>query len=70
MDFAFSLGETRIRFTVNLFGGRTFRETTRERTAILDGTFQDWAFPHENIKKSYRFVLNSGIVQGVLFGLR
>ena len=67
---AFSPGETRIRLTLNLSGGRTFRETTREGAAILEGTFQDWAFPHENIRKSYRFFLNSGIIQGVLFGFR
>ena len=66
----FSRGETRIRLTLNLSGGRTFRETTREGAAILEGTVQDWAFPHENITKSYRFVVNSGIIQGVLFGLR
>ena len=66
----FSRGETRIRLTLNLSGGRTFSETTREGAAILEGTFQDWAFPHENIKKSYRFVVNSGIIQGVFFGLR
>ena len=67
---AFSRGETRIRLTLNLSGGRTFSETTREGVAILEGTFQAWAFPHENIKKSYRFVVNSGIIQGVLFGFR
>ena len=67
---AFSRGETRIRLTLNLSGGRTFSETTREEVAILEGTFQDWAFPHENIQKSYRFVVNSGIIQGVFFGLR
>ena len=66
----FSRGETRIPLTLNLSGGRTFRETTRERVAILEGTFQDWAFPHENIQKSYRFVVNSGIIQGMLFGFR
>ena len=66
----FSRGETRIRLTLNLSGSRTFRETTREGAAILEGTVQDWAFPHENIQKSYRFVVNSGIIQGVLFGLR
>ena len=66
----FSRGETRIRLTLNLSGSRTFRETTREGAAILEGTVQDWAFPHENIQKSYRFVVNSGIIQGVFFGLR
>ena len=67
---AFSRGETRIRLTLNLSGSRAFSETTRERAAILEGTFQDWAFPHENIKTSYRFVINSGIIKGVLFGFR
>ena len=66
----FSRGETRIRLTLNLPGSRTFSETTREGVAILEGTFQDWAFPHGNIQKSYRFVVNSGIIQGVLFGFR
>ena len=55
---------------LNLSGSRAFRETTREGVAILEGTFQDWAVPHENITKSYRFVVNSGITQGVLFGFR
>ena len=45
----FSRGETRNRLTLNLSGSRTFRETTREGAAILEGTVQDWAFPHENI---------------------
>ena len=69
-NFVFSRGETRIPLTLNLSGGRTFSETTREGVAILEGTFQDWAFPHENIEKSYHFVVNSGIIQGVLFGFR
>ena len=67
---AFSRGETRIRLTLNLSGGRTFSETTREGVAILEGTFQDWAFPHENIEKSYRFVVHSGITKRVLFRFR
>ena len=69
-NLAFSRGETRIRLTLNLSGGRTFRETTREGAAILEGTVEDSAFPHENIEKSYRFVVNSGIIKGVLFGFR
>ena len=67
---AFSRGETRIRLTLNLSGGRTFRETTREGAAILEVTVQNWAFPHKNIRESYRFVVNRGIIKGVLFGLR
>ena len=70
INSAFPHRENRVRLTLNLSGGRTFRETTRERAATLEGTFQDWAFPQENIEKSYRFVVNSGIIQGVLFGLR
>ena len=66
----FSRGETRIPLTLNLSGSRTFRETTREGVATLDGTFQDWAFPHENIGKSCRFGIHSGIIKGVLFGFR
>ena len=66
----FSRGESRIRLTLNLSGSRTFCETTREGAAILEGTFQDSVFLHENIQKSYRFVVNSGIIQGVLFGFR
>ena len=69
-DFAFSRGETRIRLTLNLSGGSAFRETTRERSAIIEGTFQDWAFPHENIEKSCCLVVKSGIAKGVLFGFR
>ena len=49
IDSAFSRGETRIRLTLNLSGGRTLRETTREGAAILEGTVEDSAFPHENI---------------------
>ena len=67
---AFSRGETRIRLTLNLSGGRTFRETTREGAAILEGTVEDSVFPDENIEKSYRFVVNSGMIKGVLFGFR
>ena len=70
IDFAFSRGEARIRLTLNLSGGRTFRETTREGAPILEGTVQDWAFPHENVEKSCGFVVNSGITKGVLFGFR
>ena len=66
----FSRGETRIRLTLNLSGSRAFSETTRERVAIIVGTFQDSVFPHENIKKSCRFIVNSGIIKGVLFGFR
>ena len=69
-NLAFSRGETRIPFTLNLSGGRTFSETTREGAAILEGTVQDWVFPHENITKNYCFVVNSGMIKGVLFGLR
>ena len=65
MNSAFSRGETRIRLTLNLSGRRAFRETTREGVAILEGTVQDSVFPHENIGKSYRFVVNSGIIKGV-----
>ena len=68
MNSLFSPGETRIRLTLNLSGSRTFSETTREGVAILEGTVQDWAFPHQNIKKSYRFVVNSGMIKEVLFG--
>ena len=66
----FSRGETRIRLTLNLSGSRTFRETTREGAAILEGTVQDWVFPQENMKRSYRFMVNSGIIKGVLFDHR
>ena len=69
-EFDISRGENRIRLTLNLSGRRAFRETTRERAAILEGTVQGWVFPHENIAKSYRFVVNSGITKGVLFGFR
>ena len=69
-DFAFSHGEIRIRPTLKPSGSRAFRETTREGAAILEGTVQDWAFPHENIEKSCGFVVNSGILKGVLFGFR
>ena len=69
-DSVFSRGETRIRLTLNLSGSRTFRETTREGGAILEGTVQNSLFSHENIKKSCRFVVNSGIIKGVLFGFR
>ena len=48
---AFSHGESRIRLTLNRPGRRAFRETTREGAAILEGTVQDWAFPHQNIEK-------------------
>ena len=68
--FVFSRGETRIRFTLNLSGSTAFRETTRERVAIIDGTFEDSVFPHENIQKSYRFVVNSAFTKGVLVGFR
>ena len=70
MNSVFSRGETRIRLTLNLSGGRTFRETTREGAAILEGTVQDWAFPHENIEKSCRFRINTGMIKGVVLGLR
>ena len=66
----FSRGETRIRLTLNLSGGRTFRETTREGAAILEGIVQNWLLSHEDIEKSCRFVVNSGITKGVLFGFR
>ena len=66
----FSRGETRNRLTLNLSGSRTFRETTREGAAILEGTVQNSLFSHENIEKSCRFVVNSGIIKGVLFGFR
>ena len=67
---AFSRGETRIRLTLNLSGRKAFRETTREGVAILEGTFQDWAFPYGNIQRSCRFVINSDIIKGVLFRFR
>ena len=70
LNSVFSRGETRIRLTLNLSGSRTFRETPREGAAILEGTVQDWAFPHENIAKSWGFVVYSGITKEVLFGLR
>ena len=54
-NLAFSRGETRIRLTLNLSGGRTFRKTTRERAAILEGTVQDSVFPHENIGEKLPF---------------
>ena len=69
-NLAFSRGENRVRLTLNRPGRRAFRETTREGAAILEGTVQDWAFPHENIKTSYRFIVNSGIIKGVFFGFR
>ena len=69
-NLAFSHGENRVRLTLNRPGRRTFRETTREGAAILEGTVQDWAFPHENIKKSCGFIVNSGIIKGTLFGFR
>ena len=49
---------------------RAFRETTREGAAILEGTVQNSLFSHEDIEQSCRFVVNSGIIQGVLFGFR
>ena len=52
MNSTFSHGESRIRLTLNRAGRRAFRETTREGVAILEGTFQDWVFPHENIEKN------------------
>ena len=67
---AFSRGENRIRLTLNLSGRRAFRETTREGVAILEGTVQDSVFPHENVQKSSRFVVNSAFTKGVLFGFR
>ena len=69
-NLVFSLGENRIRLTLNGAGRRAFRETTREGAAILEVTVQNWAFPHKNIRESYRFVVNRGIIKGVLFGLR
>ena len=48
---AFSRGETRIRLTLNLSGGRTFSETTREGAVILEGTVQNSLFSHENISR-------------------
>ena len=66
----FSRGENRIRLTLNLSGRRAFRETTREGAAILEGTVQDSVFPHENIRKSCHFIVNSAFTKGVLFGLR
>ena len=69
-DFGFSRRETRIRLTLNLSGSRAFRETTREGAAILEGTVQNSLLSHEDIEKSCRFVVNSGIIKGVLFGFR
>ena len=66
----FSHGESRIRPTLNRAGRRAFRETTREGAAILEGTVQNSLFSHEDIEKSCRFVVNSGIIKGVLFGFR
>ena len=66
----FSRGESRIRLTLNLSGSRTFRETTREGAAILEGTVQDWMFSHENIEISYGFMVNRGIIKGALCGFR
>ena len=70
MHSAFSRRENRIRLTLTLPGRRAFRETTREGAAILEGTVQNSLFSHEDIEKSCRFVVNSGIVKGVLFGFR
>ena len=62
--------KNRIRLTLNRPGRRAFRETTREGAAILEGTVQDSLFSHEDIEKSCRFVVDSGITKGVLFGFR
>ena len=51
-------------------GEGLFRETTREGVGILEGIVQNSLFCHENIEKSYRFVVNSGMMKGVLFGFR
>ena len=68
MDLAFSRGESRVRLPLNRPGRKAFREITREGAAILEGTVQNSLFSHEDIEKSCRFVLNSGIIKGVLFG--
>ena len=70
MDLAFSRGESRVRLTLNRPGRKAFRETTGEGAAILEGTVQNWLFSHEDIEKSCRFVVNRGIIKGVLFGFR
>ena len=70
MDFALSARKNRIRLTLNLSGGKAFSETTREWTAILEGTFGDLAPPEQNIQKNYRFLINTGIIKGVVLGLR
>ena len=67
---AFSRGETRIRLTLNLSGGGASSEATREGGAIIEDTFQDWAFPYKNIQKSSRFLVSSAFTEGVLFGFR
>ena len=69
-NLAFSRGESRVRLPLNRPGRRAFRETTREGAAILEGTVQNSLFSHEDIEKSCRFVVNSGIIKGVLFGFR
>ena len=69
-NLAFSRGEKRVWLTLNRPGRRAFRETTREGAAILEGTVQNSLFSHEDIEKSCRFVVNSGIIKGVLFGFR
>ena len=70
MNLAFSRGENQVRLTLDRPGRRAFRETTREGAAILEGTVQNSFFSHENIAKSCRFVVNSGITKGVLFAFR
>ena len=55
---------------LNRPGRRAFRETTREGAAILEGIVQNSLFSHEDIEQSCRFVVNSGIIKGVLFGFR
>ena len=64
-----SARKNRIRLTLNLSGSKAFSETTREGIAILEGTFRDLACPEENIAKSYRFLISTGIIKGVVLGL-
>ena len=69
-NLACSRGENRVRLTLNRPGRRAFRETTRERVAILEGTVQNSLFSPENTTKSSCFFANSGMTKGILFGLR
>ena len=70
MDFELSARKNKLRLTLNLSGSKAFSETTREWTAILEGTFRDLARPEENIAKSYRFLISTGIIEAVALGVR